>query len=251
MIVKGDYDLYFRFIKTYMPVYFQGIRENDPIILKLEDLMEKYDQFFYIADLIDLKILYSSKRSLQMIGIKPELISPHIFTEVSHPDDVPRCNYGRNLIVKQSQEILNAGKGEFLYSADHRMRNASGVYNNMLVQCYLFFSEIPHKTVYFLKIHTNISKIKKTKSGSHYYVGNDLSYFHYPNQHLLDIGNIFSQREFEILQLIQTGLDSKKIAEKLCLSVYTVRTHRRNILTKTGKTDTAAVIYDLKERGML
>jgi len=131
------------------------------------------------------------------------------------------------------------------------MRNASGVYGNILTQCYLFYSEIPYKTVYFLKIHTNISKLKKTKSGSHYYVGNDMSYFHYPNEHLLDIGNNFSEREFEVIQLIHMGLNSKLIAEKLCLSVFTVRTHRRNILKKTGKTDTAAVIYDLQERGML
>jgi hypothetical protein len=186
-----------------------------------------------------------------MIGIKPELISPHIFYEVRHPDEIARCNYGLNLLFKQSREILYKGKGQFLFSSDYRMRNASGVYSNFLIQCYLFFSDIPRKTVYFLKVHTNISKIKKTKSGSHFYVGNDMSYFHYPNQHLLDIGNNFSQREFEIIQLIHEGLDSRKIAEKLCLSVYTVRTHRRNILNKTGRTDTAAVIYDLKERGML
>jgi hypothetical protein len=251
MSLQDTYDLYYRFIEAYEPQGFLKINPKDNLMLKLEELTEKYDQFFYIADMIDLKILYTSKRSLQMIGIKPELISPHIFYEVRHPDEIARCNYGLNLLFKQSREILYKGKSEFLFSSDYRMRNASGVYSNFLIQAYLFYSEKPHKTVYFLKIHTNISEFKNTKYGSHFYVGSDLSYFRYPNQHLLNIGNIFSPTEFKIIQLIHMGLNSMEIAEKLYRSVYTVRTHRRNILKKTGKNDTAAVIYDLQERGML
>jgi DNA-binding CsgD family transcriptional regulator len=48
-------------------------------------------------------------------------------------------------------------------------------------------------------------------------------------------GNIFSGREFEIIKLIQSGLNSEQIAGKLFLSVHTVATHRRNILEKSGK----------------
>lgn len=41
-----------------------------------------------------------------------------------------------------------------------------------------------------------------------------------------------SQREKEIVECIAKGMTSKEIADKLCLSVHTVTTHRRNI---TGK----------------
>lgn len=41
-----------------------------------------------------------------------------------------------------------------------------------------------------------------------------------------------SQREAEIIGCIAKGMTSKEIADKLCLSVHTVTTHRRNITSK-------------------
>jgi len=43
-----------------------------------------------------------------------------------------------------------------------------------------------------------------------------------------------TQRELEILQLIQRGLLSKEIAHKLCISIHTVNIHRQNLLHKLG-----------------
>jgi DNA-binding CsgD family transcriptional regulator len=88
------------------------------------------------------------------------------------------------------------------------------------------------------------------KQGYHYYVGNDLSNFRFPDQKLLDIGNPLSNREFEILLLIESGLTSEEIGEKLFLSKFTIDTHRRNILEKTGKTKVSEVINDFHRRGL-
>lgn len=41
-----------------------------------------------------------------------------------------------------------------------------------------------------------------------------------------------SSREIEILEYIAEGLNSPEIAEKLFISVHTVRTHRKNIIKK-------------------
>ena len=63
--------------------------------------------------------------------------------------------------------------------------------------------------------------------------------------------NIFSNREFEIIKLIQEGLNNEQIAEKLFLSKHTIYTHRNNILNKSGKVHISDVIYDLEEQGLL
>ena len=131
------------------------------------------------------------------------------------------------------------------------MRVPSGEYSDFLIQCYLFYTTIPYKTVFFLKIHTNIDWHKKIKHGYHYYIGDDLSYFRYPDDEMLKKGNIFSEREFEIIRLIESGLSSEEIAEKLFMSVHTVNTHRRNMLDKSGKASMSDLIYYLKERGVL
>ena len=52
------------------------------------------------------------------------------------------------------------------------------------------------------------------------------------NASLSHNGDTLSQREREILQLIAEGWATQKIAEKLCISVKTVETHRSNIMKK-------------------
>lgn len=51
-----------------------------------------------------------------------------------------------------------------------------------------------------------------------------------------------SQREIEVLGLIMQGLTNNEIAEKLFISYETVKSHRKNILEKTGAKNTAALI---------
>jgi two-component system, NarL family, nitrate/nitrite response regulator NarL len=52
-----------------------------------------------------------------------------------------------------------------------------------------------------------------------------------------------SSREKEILSLIAEGLPNPRIAEKLFLSLHTVDTHRKNLLTKFGVSNTASLIH--------
>jgi DNA-binding CsgD family transcriptional regulator len=68
---------------------------------------------------------------------------------------------------------------------------------------------------------------------------------------LLRTGNVYTDREFEIIKLIAEGLGSEQIADKLFLSVNTINTHRRNILKKTRKSTTQELVIELKEKGIL
>lgn len=47
---------------------------------------------------------------------------------------------------------------------------------------------------------------------------------------------LLSSRETEIIHLIARGLTNKDIADKLYLSVHTIKTHRKNIIKKLGFT---------------
>jgi len=51
-----------------------------------------------------------------------------------------------------------------------------------------------------------------------------------------------SIREIEILGLIMQGFTNNEIAEKLFISYETVKSHRKNILEKTGAKNTASLI---------
>ncbi len=51
-----------------------------------------------------------------------------------------------------------------------------------------------------------------------------------------------SLREIEVIGLIMEGYTNNDIAEKLFISYETVKSHRKNILLKTGAKNTAALI---------
>lgn len=46
--------------------------------------------------------------------------------------------------------------------------------------------------------------------------------------------NVLSNREIEIIKLCYNGFTSKQIAEQLCLSIHTIKNHKRNSMKKTN-----------------
>lgn len=53
---------------------------------------------------------------------------------------------------------------------------------------------------------------------------------------------VLSSREKEVLELIADGLTNPQIAAKLFISLHTVDSHRKNLLTKFGINNTASLI---------
>lgn len=60
-----------------------------------------------------------------------------------------------------------------------------------------------------------------------------------------------TNREIEILRLIQKGMLSKEIADKLCISIHTVNIHRQNLLRKLGVQNSFEAIRLGQECGLL
>ena len=52
---------------------------------------------------------------------------------------------------------------------------------------------------------------------------------------------LLSQREIEVLSLVAQGLINKEIADRLCISLTTVITHRKNITEKLGMRSVSAL----------
>lgn len=246
-----SYSIFFDFTESYLPTGFLNIRADDPIMLKLEELMEENDQYFQVFDMGKMQFLFTSKRINQIVGVTAQEITPGHYTLLVHPDDEERLGQARSRVFKMEKDIFKAQTGSAITSYNLRMRNPSGVYNDLFVQDYMFFTPIPHKAVFMIQVVTNIDWYKIKKNRFHHYVGNDLSLFRFPDEDLLRISHVLSDRELDIIKLIASGLSSKQIAEKIFLSVHTINTHRRNILKKSGKAQVSDLIYELKEQGVL
>lgn len=246
-----DYVLFHKFIETYSQNGFKELDSSDSLMQELELSMKKNNQFFFVGDIIQIKILFTSQRSSQIMGVDPEYITPYIFFEATHPDDLQQHSLARTHLFKLAQELYLAKKGSAILSTNLKIKDTNDKYNNLLFQCFLFYSENPIKTVYILQVHTVLDWRKYGKQLHHYYSGNDLSLFKYPDEELMHIGSVFTKREFEIIKLIELGLNSEQIAEKLFLSHFTVNAHRANILKKTQYASMSEVIHHLNLKGML
>lgn len=246
-----DYNIYHKLIENFSSEGMKVFANDNLLLQEIENLTETNNQFFYIGDLINISILYTSKRSVQMLGIDPTILDFYHFFDLTHSDDRYRLSLGRAQILKMAHQIFVAQKGTALMSTSIRMLNPQGKYSNILMQLYLFYGTIPHKSVYLLKVHTNIDSFGNLKHGFHFYFGSNSSNFRYPDEKLLKMSNPFSSREFEIIKLIESGLSSDQIAEKLFLSVHTINTHRRNILKRGGMANMQELIHDLHDRGVL
>jgi hypothetical protein len=246
-VTHTDYSLFLKFTEAYAPCGYMGIDPCDPLMLELEEQMEKNNQFFFLADMMRLTILFTSKGSFRMMGIKSEELDPGHFFETIHQDDLKRYSLGRTSVIS----LYVAKKGIAILSSNARVRNPQGEFSDLLFQIYLFYSTIPCNSVFLLRVHTDITLFKKRKQDYHRYIGSDLSNFRYPDEELLKIGVPFTDREIEIIKLIHSGMKSEQIGEKIFLSVHTVNTHRRNIMAKTDKATISDLIYDLMNQGIL
>jgi DNA-binding CsgD family transcriptional regulator len=63
--------------------------------------------------------------------------------------------------------------------------------------------------------------------------------------------SLLSAREIEILQMVKDGLLSKEISEQLCISIYTVNTHRQRILRKLDVGNSMEAIKYASALGLL
>ena len=246
---KNYFDIFLKFIDTYIDTGFSEINEADPIVVHLDKLMEQNRQYFYIGDMLRFDLVYTSKGSVDILGIKPEDMDPgNLFTS-THPDAIQRHSSSRSRLMKLCHDMYINGDDYAVMSTNLKFYHANGTPVNLLIKGYAFQKPEVNPAVYCLFINTDISWFGPLKCGYNYYVGKDLSYLRIPDKELILTGCIFTNREFEIVRLIMEGLSSKQIGEKLFISSHTVDTHRRNILKKTNNVNVRELIIELQGKG--
>jgi DNA-binding CsgD family transcriptional regulator len=248
-----DYSLFFKFFTTHSQSSFKDIRADDPLLNELDSYMDLNNQLFYIADPVLLDIKFISKGVKSMFGMDQDKVSPGFFLTTTHPDDLKRHHLARAKLISEAQEIYIKKSGTKIISVNVRGRKpGTNDYADYLYQCFLFYSKIPYESTFLILVITDVSDCCDIiHKGFHYFIGNDPKVFRFPDCELLSTGSIFSHTEFNIIELIEQGLSTKEIAEKLFRSPLTINTHRSNIIKKAGKSSISDVIRDLKAKGLL
>lgn len=132
--------------------------------------------------------------------------------------------------------IPSAELADYRLSFNHRFIHKNGTISEFLLEGTFSLSGMNKPPVLNLKLFTELGDIKTDETIN-------LTIFRYSKH--LGYEKVFSKvygettnpllspREMEIIRLCLEGLSSKMIAEKLSLSIHTVKNHKRNCMEKT------------------
>lgn len=194
------------------------------------------EYFYVIFNTRTAEMEYVNPNIEKVLGYKPEEFKLSIVLNNLHPDDLPYYYHYEQSAVKFFSALSKDLFFKYKFSYDYRLRNANGNYKRILQQIVpvFYFPEGGVRTlVIFTDLtHFNIQGIPKLSFiGMH----GAPSYF---NIHLKDDFQLapvlFTKKELEILKYVVQGMKSEEISNLLNRSIYTIHTHRKNILQKSG-----------------
>ncbi|CAN5583413.1 hypothetical protein BH23BAC1_BH23BAC1_38500 [soil metagenome] len=249
-----------QFLKIIGQKRYIFTEEKNPPVLQHYDL--KYNTtcigpcFYLICNTLELKFIEVSKGSRAVIGYSPEEIKKtgwNFLFQIMHTEDIEQ---GLN-IIKLAWDFYNKLSGDlkkeyiciFYYRVfkkdgsvikiQHQVINLEIDHNEKISKACIILTDVSHLDLPDLVKLTLIkpnSNICFSATAHHSKLYQELP--------------TLSKREMEILKLIISGFNSRQIAEKLYISFYTVRTHRKNIMEKLGKKNTAELISYSLQNGM-
>jgi DNA-binding CsgD family transcriptional regulator len=249
--VRYDYDIYHELVRTFEKTGYGSIDPAHPLIDRLKDHLRANRQYFHILDLVKLQVVFKVDTCRELFGVDPEDIHIGTFFARTYPVDQKRHSLIRAKTLHAAQELFIRKEGHLVQSAIFRQPDATRNAIDVLFQLYIFQNAARPGYVMGLLVLTDLTGMALANTALHYYLGDDMSFFRFPDDALLKEGLMFTKRELESLRMIAQRLESDEIAKKLFLSVNTVNTHRRNILRKSGKNSIHELVIELKEMGLL
>lgn len=215
---------------------------------RLEDALSFYcqgKQFACVYDFQAGKTIFVSQNVTQVLGYKPQEISPEFLYNKMHPDDhdqVLKISRAAGDLVLQNKEIT--AMSVFL-TVDFRMLHAQSFYVKMQRQSSILLRDELGNFRFSMAVFQDIS---------HLYRGNEVSFDLNVPEYKIKLLNIldsynpghgsgeFSVREKQVLRLLAQGKNTRQIAQELSLSNFTVDTHRKNMKKKLRARNTAELI---------
>lgn len=239
--------------------------KTSPQFKQIASLLAPGRSYYYILNLHNLKFEEISNSVTKFVSKKPEDIQmkdllktplPSELLYIEKKEAVVKDFYGSFL---EPSEVLHY---KFIYS--YKLKDPDGNIRTMLHQATILSATEEGMIQHVFSLHTDVShlKINSTNDISFIHLGNGKSYYNIDTaQGVFDplasefgettIQELLTRREKEITSMLAEGFSAGKIAESLNVSRHTIRTHRRNILKKTGCSNTAELIAKCLTGGII
>ena len=178
------------------------------------------------------KEVSSIKGVEEMLGYTEHEFNYNSMMRAVHPDDTDALSRVMAAVVEYAGPAWSGS--EVVLNITYRMRKKNGNYIKVLCQTTINNNRLDKQIVSQL---TDISFMKSGNYVEWTFDAPNLDQKKFRMYVQQSYQKFFSSRELEVLELIDKGLTSNAIAEKLFLSKHTVDTHRRKMLQKAGCTN--------------
>lgn len=233
-------------------------KNNSPCQISFDELTNSIISsgpfYFYIIDFFDISLSHISPAITEVHGFDPETVCFNDILSAIHPDDIDFVTKAEALTLDFFYKKIGYEKMlSYKISYCFRFRLKSGKYALFNHQSLMLTLDEDGGLGKSLNIHTRIDHLSNSNTHNISLIGlnGEPSFMNLntdgENQDLRE----FSKREIDIIKLISNGLNSNQIAEKLFISPFTVKKHRKNILTKSDSKNTTQLIKNCILRGII
>ncbi|MGA9590446.1 MAG: LuxR C-terminal-related transcriptional regulator [Salegentibacter sp.] len=254
----------------WQEMYSRQVREYRPFEIsedfkKFASIFSLGNSYLYIVNLHNFELEYISdsvkrfvKKDLQDIGIEDLLqtVIPEEMEIISLKSKLISDFYTSFL---DKEDVLSY-KNMFSY----RMKDAGGKMRTMLYQAFPLSVLENGTPEHVFCIQTDVSHLKVTSTNtvSFIHMNAGKSYFNVDiakgrfdpadcDGGNKDFSELLTEREKQIVIRFSRGLNAEQIAGELNLSHHTIKTHRRNVLQKTGCTNTTELVAKCLTNGII
>ena len=209
---------------------------------------------FYVIDFFDMSLSHISPSNFDMFDFDPETLTFNAVLATIHPDDVEFVVKAEAFLTRFFYEKIGSDKLlSYKISYSHRDRFKGGEYALINHQALMLTMDEKGGYGKSLNIHTRIDHLSNHNTYKISLIGlnGEPSYM---NLSLEDNDNSrieLSKREVDIIRLISDGNSNEEIADLLSISPHTVKKHRSNILEKAECSNTAQLIKNCIQQGIL
>ncbi|MBL7855388.1 MAG: hypothetical protein JNL17_13380 [Cyclobacteriaceae bacterium] len=209
-----------------------------------------------VVDIPSMRYLYSSGHVKEMVGWDDALFWEHgvKFTYGKfHPDDLFALHEFSTLIGHYYKNLPEEERPAFTDYWDIRFAKPDGSYLRILEQGRVLKHDEAGNIIHLLIFVTDITHLK-SENKNHLRLTNGkenvLYEYRMPGQKLIKLETP-SEREVDVFRHISMGYTRKQIADRLGISLSTVKTHCQHVYEKLGTTDSVETLNLLKIWSML
>lgn len=210
--------------------------------------------YYYIIDFFDMSISNVSDSIYDIHDIEGRKATFDDVLKAMHPDDVDFVVKAEAFLTKFFSNNIHREKlltYKISYCFRSKLRNGNyGLFNHQALMLTMDEDGGYGKS---LNIHTHIDHLSSQNTYKISLIGlnGEPSFM---NISLEDNGKNkieFSKREIDIIRLISDGKSNEQIGQQLSISPLTVKKHRSNILDKADCNNTAQLIRNCVQQGIL